>query len=168
MSFSPRYAAPSSCTSLYDDLSRGGQKPTTRVLSFDRVVATSEVAQHLRVAKGAEVVALKRLRRAGRSPIAVMTNYLPGDLVRFTAEDLATRGLYQLMRQSGVQLFSAVQVVGARNATEEEAALLREPAGAALLTMQRDTMDEDGIIVEYGTHVYAASRYSFETRLTLP
>lgn len=28
--------------------------------------------------------------------------------------------------------------------------------------MQRDTMDEDGIIVEYGTHVYAASRYSFE------
>ena len=49
--------------------------------------------------------------------------------------------------------------------TSEEASLLGEPRGAALLTMERDTMDEGGRIVEFARHLYAASRYSFEIHL---
>ena len=46
--------------------------------------------------------------------------------------------------------------------------LLAEPRGAALLTMQRITYDDHGRVVEYGTHIYAASRYSFEINLLTP
>lgn len=164
----PKVRRPLELTSLYDDLDKTGQRPTTRVLTFVREPATGVVAEHLRLTEGAEVVHLERLRSTGDTAIAVLTNYLPGEIVDFTGDDLATRGLYQLMRHSGVQLFSATQMVGARNATDAEATLLGEPRGAALLTMQRDTMDENGAIVEYATHIYAASRYSFETHLTRP
>ena len=39
--------------------------------------------------------------------------------------------------------------------------MLAEPRGAALLTMQRVAYDDTGRVVEYGSHVYAASRYTF-------
>jgi DNA-binding GntR family transcriptional regulator len=35
-----------------------------------------------------------------------------------------------------------------------------------MLTMTRTAWDEGGRIVEYGSHVYRANRYSFELTLT--
>ncbi len=62
-------------------------------------------------------------------------------------------------------MHSAHQTVGARTATAAEAKLLSEPRGSALLTMQRVAYDDHGRVVEFGTHLYAASRYSFEINL---
>jgi DNA-binding GntR family transcriptional regulator len=94
-----------------------------------------------------------------------MTNWLPADIVGFDAEALATSGLYDLLRRTGVHLHSATQVVGARAATAAEARQLGEPRGAALLTMERETLDDHGTVVELASHLYAASRYSFEINL---
>jgi DNA-binding GntR family transcriptional regulator len=57
-------------------------------------------------------------------------------------------------------------VVGARSATAAEARLLGDPRGAPMLTMTRTAWDADGRAVEYGSHIYRASRYSFEISLT--
>jgi DNA-binding GntR family transcriptional regulator len=86
----------------------------------------------------------------------------------FTAEELEQHGLYELMRARGIHLHTASQVVGARTATAAEARLLDERRNAALLTMQRTTFDDQGDVVEFGTHIYAASRYSFEISLLAP
>jgi GntR family transcriptional regulator len=94
-----------------------------------------------------------------------MTNYLPAHLLELPTQALQNRGLYQLLRGAGVQLHAAKQTIGARSATAEEARLLGESRGAALLTMQRLTYDDHGVAVEYGLHIYAASRYSFELSL---
>ena len=37
--------------------------------------------------------------------------------------------------------------------------------GAALLTMERKSFANDGSVIEFGYHVYRASRYSFEVTL---
>lgn len=55
--------------------------------------------------------------------------------------------------------------MGARAATAQEADLLTEAEGAPLLTMQRTTFDDTGRAVEFGSHIYRASRYSFEFQL---
>ena len=89
-----------------------------------------------------------------------MTNWLPADIVTFEADALATTGLYDLLRRTGVHLHSATQVVGARTATAAEARELGEPRGAALLTMERETLDDHGTVVEFASHLYAASRYT--------
>jgi len=44
---------------------------------------------------------------------------------------------------------------------------LDESRGAPLLTMTRTAWDETGRAVEYGSHLYRASRYSFELTLTI-
>ncbi len=55
--------------------------------------------------------------------------------------------------------------MGARTATAKESSELEEDRKADLLTMERVAHDDHGVAVEYGTHIYAASRYSFEMSL---
>ena len=151
-------------TSLYDDLARGGEAPSTEVLSLERVPAPADVAIELDVAAGEDVVALRRLRRTRGEPLAILTNFLPG---RFepTAVELTERGLYRYLRDQGVHLRVAHQRIGARLARADESRLLGEPPRSALLTMQRTAFDDNGVPVEHGRHVYRASRYDFETTL---
>ncbi len=149
-------------TSLYEDLEREERRPRTEVLAIGAVRASAAVAAALRVDEGAEVLALERLRFADDQPIALMRNHLPSGLLDLTAEALTGSGLYQLLRGSGIDLTTASQAIGARRATAAEARLLQETRGATLLTMTRTAYDDSGRPVEYGTHVYRASRYSFE------
>jgi DNA-binding GntR family transcriptional regulator len=129
------------------------------------VEADAEVAGRLRLAAGEPVVLLERVRYARELPIARMTNWLPAGVVTFDADALATTGLYDLLRRSGVHLHSATQTIGARTATAAQARELGESRGAALLTMERETFDDHGRVVEFASHLYAASRYSFEINL---
>jgi len=161
----PKLRRPLELTSLYDDLDRAGKKPTTEVLSFEMVDAEEDVAAGLDLPGGAPVLELVRLRRAGGEPIAKLTNYLPEEVALFDADDLAAHGLYDLIRQQGISLHSATQTLGARTATAAEARMLDESRGAALITAIRITYDDGGKAVEYGTHIYASSRYTFEINL---
>jgi DNA-binding GntR family transcriptional regulator len=161
----PKLRRPLELTSLYDDLASAGKRPTTAVLSVGMVDAGEDVASGLEIEVGQPVLEIVRLRSAEEAPIAKMTNYLPERLARFDADDLAAHSLYELMRGQGVTLHSATQTLGARNATAAEARVLDEPAGSALITAVRITYDDRGDPVEYGTHVYAASRYTFEIQL---
>ncbi|MCL8023768.1 GntR family transcriptional regulator [Nocardioides sp. BSK12Z-4] len=161
----PKVKRPMELTSLFDDLKSGGQSPTTQVLALEEIDSDEALAAKLEVKPGEPVVRVVRLRSAAGRPIAKMTNYLPTGLVDFDAETLEEQGLYALLRARGVQMHMATQVVGARQATASESRLLDEPRGSALLTMERTTYDDHGTVVEYGSHVYAASRYTFETSL---
>jgi len=161
----PKLRRPLELTSLYDDLARAGRKPTTKVLSFEKVEAEADVADRLEVPEGTVVWELVRLRQADGEPIAKLTNYLPEAIATFTEADLDAHGLYELIRGQGVTLHSATQTLGARSATAAEARMLDENRGGALVTAQRVTYDDHGTAVEYGNHIYAASRYTFEINL---
>ncbi|MCM3299354.1 GntR family transcriptional regulator [Streptomyces pseudogriseolus] len=152
-------------TSLYDDLEAAGQAPTTEVVRHETVPAPPGVAAALGLPEGAEVTFLERLRRTHGLPVALLGNYLPAGLLDLDGARLEATGLYRMMRAAGITLHSARQTVGARSASAEEAARLDEKAGAALLTMQRTAYDDTGRAVEYGSHIYRASRYSFDFQL---
>ncbi|MGY2876062.1 GntR family transcriptional regulator [Marmoricola sp. URHA0025 HA25] len=164
----PKVRRPLELSSLHDDLARTGRSPTTEVLDLEQVTAPEDVAALLRIEFGDRATRVVRLRRANGMPIAKMTNYLPPHVGDLDIVQLEERGLYDLLRERGIQLHSATQTIGARNATADEARLLAEPRSSSLLTMQRITYDDSGAPVEYGTHVYAASRYSFEIDLLKP
>jgi DNA-binding GntR family transcriptional regulator len=152
-------------TSLYDDLAAAQRSPRTRVLELVTVPAADQIAKDLGVTPGTAVIRLRRLRLTAAEPLALMTNHLPADIVRLTAERLERHGLYETLRAAGVNLRIANQTIGARGATTAEAALLDERRGVPLLTMTRTAFDDKGRAVEYGTHLYRADRYSFTLTL---
>lgn len=155
---------PVELTSLYDDLARAGQEPATKVLEYSIGPASDEVAGWLNLPPGSEVATMRRLRTSNGQPLAVMTNYLPAALAP-EEEQLEQSGLYRSLRSRGVHIRLARQRIGARAASRDEARLLDEKPKAPLLVMERTAFDDSGRIVEYGSHVYRASRYYFDTTL---
>ncbi|MFF4799241.1 GntR family transcriptional regulator [Streptomyces sp. NPDC001351] len=156
---------PLELSSLYDDLESAGQGPTTQVVRNEREPASPDVAAALGIAEGSEVIVLERLRLTHGQPVALLCNYLPATLLELDSARLESTGLYRMMRTAGITLHSARQTIGARSATADEATRLEEEEGAALLTMQRTAYDDTGRPVEYGTHIYRASRYAFDFQL---
>jgi DNA-binding GntR family transcriptional regulator len=163
----PKVRRPVELTSLYDDLAKTGQSPVTEVLDFNVGPATQPMAELYGVPEGLEVAWFERLRYAGGEPLALMHNVVPTAILPLDRTDLEQRGLYELLRAAGHVPRMATQVVGARAANAAEARLLGESRGAPLLTMSRTAWDDRGEAVEYGAHVYRASRYSFELSLTV-
>ena len=161
----PKLRRPLELTSLYDDLDRAGKKPTTEVLSFEMVDAEEDVAAGLDLPGG------DPRPRARPTP----TGWRRADR---QADELPPRGGGPFRRRrpgcaralrpdppAGISLHSATQTLGARTATAAEARMLDESRGAALITAIRITYDDSGKAVEYGTHIYASSRYTFEINL---
>jgi DNA-binding GntR family transcriptional regulator len=151
-------------TSLFDDLARAGQEPTTELLDYHTGAPAEDVARELNLTEGHEVVTIRRLRCANGEPLALMLNHLPVELAP-EPEELERAGLYQSLRGRGVHIRLARQRIGAKPATRAEGRLLDEKPGAPLLTMARTAFDDSGSAVEYGTHCYRASRYYFDTTL---
>ena len=152
-------------TSLYDDLAASGRNPATRVLKAEVSHASDQVADALQLPERALVMSLERIRLADGEPMALMHNYLPAGLVQLNVEMLEEHGLYELLRASGIGLYSATQRMGAKNASTAEARTLNETRGTALLTMERIAYDQSGRPVEFARHLYRASRYAFTTSL---
>jgi DNA-binding GntR family transcriptional regulator len=157
----PKVRRPIELSSLYDDLRKSGRSPRTQVLSLDVRPATDALAQTLGVDEGAPVTHLDRLRFDGDEPLALMHNVIPVAVLRLEAADLEAQGLYALLRAAGAEPRMATESIGARAATAVEARTLAESRGAPLLTMSRTAWDGQRRAVEYGSHVYRASRYSF-------
>ena len=155
-------------TSLYDDLAASGRNPATRVLKAEVSHASDQVADALQLPERALVMSLERIRMADGEPMALMHNYLPAGLVQLNVEMLEEHGLYELLRASGVGLYSATQRMGAKNASTAEARTLNETRGTALLTMERIAYDQSGRPVEFARHLYRASRYAFTTSFPRP
>lgn len=151
---------PMALTSLFEDLVEAGHTPRTSVLDWIEEGATPGVASALGIGEGEPVVLIRRLRMIDNRPLAILTNYLPRASAP-SKEELTEKGLYELLRARGIHVAIGSQQIGARLATENEARLLNEPAGSALLTMQRTAYDSSHVPVEFGMHVYRASLYTY-------
>ncbi|WP_285727866.1 GntR family transcriptional regulator [Psychromicrobium xiongbiense] len=156
---------PLELSSLYDDLSNSGQKPSTEVLSFGHQEAEPRTLEALHLPAGSSVYHFTRLRKVGGTPLALMENWVRDDIVEIDEASLSSEGLYAILRRGGVNFRLANQRVGAMLADDYQAGLLRTEAGAALVTMERTAVDDAGRTVETGHHVYRADSYSFDMTL---
>jgi DNA-binding GntR family transcriptional regulator len=154
-------------TSLFDDLAEAGKSPTTKVIHNEVVKASDLVKRALELADDQFVIYLERLRFGDGEPIALMHNFIPTSLVTMSNEMLEEHGFYELLRAGGVFPDHATQRISAKNSSTNESLLLDEPRGTALLTMERTTFDATGRAIEFGQHVYRASRYALVSAVTI-
>ncbi|MEY4988873.1 MAG: hypothetical protein RI933_506 [Actinomycetota bacterium] len=152
-------------TSLYEDLERSGQKPSTKILELKRIKADAKMAEKLAIEPNSDVLYMKRLRLADNVPVSVLENWVPAEFSDFDESALHEHGLYQLLRTRGVTIRVAKQRIGARKASQAESALLDIEKGSALLTMDRTAYDNSGRAIEFGHHCYRPDLYSFEVTL---
>lgn len=110
----PKVRRPVELSSLYDDLAKGGQDPSSVVRLLEVRAAPDHVADALGCAQGIEVTWIEHLRHAGGEPLAIMRNAVPTDVLPPTAAELERHGLYELLRAAGHVPRAAHQTIGAR------------------------------------------------------
>ena len=152
-------------TSLFDDLQSTQHEPGTGVLLHELAPAPENVAEHLSVAVGSEVLHIRRRRTSDGNPVAILENWFPADIAEITREQLEDQGLYQLLRGRGVTIRVAKQRIGARRAHDDEGKLLEIDRDGPVLQMERTSFDGAGRAIEFGVHIYRPDLYSFETTL---
>jgi DNA-binding GntR family transcriptional regulator len=152
-------------SSLFDDLTNNGKKPSTRVLSFSHAEADAATLATLQLPAGSTVYHFTRLREVDGKPLALMENWVRDDIVTIDEPTLAAEGLYAILRRGGVNFRLANQRIGAVIANDYQAKLLETEPHAALVTMERTATDDTGRRVETGNHAYRADSYSFEMTL---
>ncbi len=155
-----------SLTGFTEDMRQRGLTPRTRVLARQIVAATPSIAQSLRLAEGAPVFRLERLRLADDAPMALETSTLAFDGMEQLAQLDLSGSLYAVLREHfGLIPAEAIQEFEAALPRPHERALLHLHDNAPVLKIQRTTFDADRRPFEHVESVYRGDRYRFVARL---
>ena len=138
-----------------------GLKPSSRVLTFKRELASDDVMSDLHLGAGAEVIRLERLRLADREPMAFEQTHLPAYLFPKLEEfDLTKNSLYQVLTENyDLRMHHAEEVLEAKSATRFVAQQLDIRAGAPVLVVHRVVFNESNQPLESAHTIYRADRY---------
>ncbi|HEU4672995.1 MAG TPA: GntR family transcriptional regulator [Candidatus Limnocylindrales bacterium] len=136
----------------------------TSVVRVERVRAANELeAGRLRIAIGAPVFELERVRMIDGVPLALDRSILHGRLVpALEGVDFATASLYSTLRErAGIISSRADVVLRAISADPGTAALLDVAPGAALLEVAETAFDQYGEPFEAATLLNRGDRYAY-------
>ena len=145
-----------------------GRKPSSRVLSIS--LRKSRIRERILfdIPPEEEVIELRRLRFLDDIPVLLQTSSHPKDVLRgVKASDLQDSSLYDLLkRKKGIVVREAQHVLEPFSIGPEEAALLKVPAGTAVMRAHRTSRDARGRTVEIAENLIRGDyyKYSFSLR----
>ncbi|WP_353065367.1 GntR family transcriptional regulator [Arcanobacterium hippocoleae] len=136
-------------------------------MKYEIHLATAEEVEFLHCEQDEELVTIQRLRWIDEQPLALLNNIVPSRVAPSLTE-LSQYGLYESFGRHNIFPISAIQTLGAKNASKVEAEILQMEPNAALFTMQRTVYDADGKVIEHGNHLYDAQQYKMTFPLVSP
>lgn len=156
--------------SFTDDVSARGGKIAQKILEIGFIPVSEVIRKNLGLDFNVEFVFfIKRIRYVGTTPLGVQSSWLALGIDQvFSEDDLLAKGsLYALLEDEfGIKLLEATEVISARLPSPNERAWLELGADDVVLNSTRVTLSVERNPVEYVEMVYAASRYSYKTRIT--
>jgi len=149
--------------SFSDDMRARGLLPGARVLEFKEIKPDPQIQARLQLTRDDPVYMLKRLRLANNEPVAVETAYLPSRLCTgLIDEDLNDHSLYAILTEKyQITPTWADAEFEARDATKEEASLLKYKVGKPVLSAHRLTFSANYDVIETVNSVYRGDRFTF-------
>ncbi|MER6366943.1 GntR family transcriptional regulator [Streptomyces mirabilis] len=151
---------------LAETLREHGQV-TNEVRTVGPVAAPTPVADRLRIAPGADVLYIERLRRLDGLPLSLDLTYIPLDLgTALLGADLENTDVFRLLEVvAGQPLGHAEITLEAVNSDAHSAAVLQAPRGAAVLMLERLTHLADGRPVDLEFIRFRGDRITMSGRL---
>ena len=126
-------------TSFTETLKRQGYEVNTRSMSIEIIEADEQLSGELEVSPGHKLACVHRLQYADDNPVAIMTNYLPYNMVSGIEQyENKFVALYQFIEKTyGIKVDSTQDRINASNSTFLEAQALHVKPGEALINVRR-------------------------------
>jgi GntR family transcriptional regulator len=145
---------------------RRGLAPTARVLEQTVRPATFDESELFRIAPGAELFELARLRMLDGAPVAVDRALVPLARVQGIEDtDFSTASLYDVLDAAGTPPVRADYQVEATSADATVAELLGMAEGGPILLAVTTSIDVRGRVLERARTYYRGDRYRFQSSL---
>mgnify|MGYP000969627418 CR=1 FL=1 len=126
--------------SFSEELKQRGLQEHCRIIQFDQVPATNEVAAPLGLEPLDPVFKLTRLRLVDLTPYTLETSYIPVAVCpSLTEEVISTKGLYNSMRADGVYPDRVIEKFRATVIRKAEAELMGLKIGMPAMHLERVT-----------------------------
>jgi GntR family transcriptional regulator len=120
----------------------------TRLLRYEPAVPPAKIAQRMQLRRGRKALAHERLYSIAGRPVVFGESWLAPEvaaLPRVKAELLSTE---DLMREAGIRIASSQVAIRAEAAGGRAGRLLKVPAHAPVLVLDRTTFGGDGVVKE--------------------
>ncbi len=153
--------------SFSSEMRQRGRVPTSELLHADIRAASPEESDALRLADGADIVSVTRLRLADNQPMAIEQAVLPGRLRQVLSVDLNTASLHDSITQLGSVAATGRGTVTAELASGDDAAHLYVARGSPLLVERRLIFDGSGAPIEFTQSRYVPDRYVLNVDFTI-
>jgi len=163
----PKITWPLYVASFTEQVYASGFTPSAQVLGTQRIAASAELSQRLRLSARAPVYKIERLRLADNWPIAIETSWLPAKRFPGLTRLIRTHGSLHAMLAShyGTTLQTGEESIETVPATPREAGPLRVDVGTPMLVVSRQSFDSEGTPVDFGRTWFRGDRVTLVTRL---
>lgn len=150
------------------DMQQRGLVGTAKLLEARVLKAPSRTARNLGVEEGANVLFLRRLLLANDEPLVYDRKYLRYTRGKPILEAELNLPLAELVsRNSDVQAVSSRLSIEATTVQEDEAQILKVPAGTPAFCVDQVLYSFDGVPLSWGWYIYRGDKYKF-TSLARP
>jgi GntR family transcriptional regulator len=146
-----------------------GLIPSTQILSIQKMEATANLAQKLKLAQGDMMFAIKRLRLVNETPIAIEESFLPEKLCP-GLNDIITENdsLYELLeREYGIVLVMAKEYMQVTVSDESESKLLKIRSESPCIFQEAVAFDKNEQEIEFSTSLTRSDIVKFYSELKL-
>ncbi|UXA18203.1 GntR family transcriptional regulator [Mycobacterium sp. SMC-4] len=163
----PKLVQRLSLQSYTEGAARQGHVPGRRLVGWEVVSATAELASALDVSPGADVMHLERVLLVDGQGIGLESTYLATSRFGYLLDTFdPTTSLYAAIRAGGVEFGHAVERIETVLASPREATLLESSTAMPMLLLNRRSFDTAGQPIETVRALYRGDRISFETVLS--
>lgn len=153
---------------MLENLIEMGKHSIVRVISIDKVVPPEDIRTLLGLGDDDTAHRVIRVRSNEEGePYAYYVSHTAGISKGFTKRKLESTPRLDILRENGIDLTRVEQVLSAENASQQIAEELDVEPGAALLSIRRQSYNDDGKVVDVLDGLYAPKRFQYAMVLSL-
>ncbi|MFA9414516.1 MULTISPECIES: GntR family transcriptional regulator [unclassified Streptococcus] len=148
-------------TSFTEIVTSQGRLPSSRLISYQRKVASETECQQLGLSAGEQVIRMERVRYADNLPLVYEVASITEKLIKGVDRKDITEHFFQTLTANGYAIGKSQQTIYAKTASERVASYLDVTKGHAILALTQVSYFTDGQPFEYVRSQYVGDRFEF-------
>ncbi|MCE9654094.1 GntR family transcriptional regulator [Clostridium celatum] len=140
------------------------KKVTSKVIEFNIINTTSEIANKLKISNDEFVYYICRVRYANDEPYVIEYTYMPINVITGLKKDVLEKSIYNYIEETlNLKIKSAHRTIRAVSANEEERKYLEIEKYSPLLEVEQIAFLDNGIPFEYSKSHHRNDKFEFKS-----
>lgn len=148
-------------TSFTEIVTSQGKVPSSKLLSYQRQLASETESQQLNLSTQDYVIRMERIRYADQRPLVYEVATIPEKLIKSFKKADITEHFFKTLTANGYEIGKSQQTIYAKSASERVAGYLGISKGHAILALTQVSYLSDGQPFEYVRSQYVGDRFEF-------